>query len=131
VTFKLPKALIVLIICFTFVGQAMASTIMSYNVTNMISMRGVNEQSQSAIIMAHKGRKMVSDFSEHLEALMEDCCVKTSNDCFTGSCLSIAAFMDDTTGNDLIVDSSSKILFYPSLTPSQQPTPLYRPPILV
>ena len=124
-SFNFPKTLMVLLVCLTFVGQAMASTIMSYH---MMSMKGMSTQEQSHDMskMDHSGHHMASD-SETSE---DDCCVQTCS-CFTGGCSSFATLMKDANNsNSPIIDLSSKIPSYLSLAQSQQPTSLYRPPIL-
>lgn len=111
----------------SFVGQTMASTIMSYH---MMSMKGMNgqEQSQNMSMMDHSQHNMALETSDDSNT-SDDCCSKTCN-CFTGGCSSVAAFMKDAADNDPIVDLSSKILSSSSLALSQQSTSLYRPPIL-
>jgi len=126
------KALIVLLICVAFVGQAMASTIMSYHMMSMRIMNG-QVQSQNMSMRDHSNHHMVSETSNHAnnaEISTEDCCTKTCNSCFTGGCSNIAVFMKDAVGSEPIADLSSKILSCSSLALSQQPTSLYRPPIL-
>jgi hypothetical protein len=127
VTFNFPKTLMVLIVCLTFVGQAMASTIMSYHMMSMAGMKG-QEQSQDMPMMDHSNHKMMSKSSDGDDSASEDCCVKTCS-CFTGGCSSLATLMKSAI-NSPIRDLSSKIPSYLSLTQSQQPTSLYRPPIL-
>ncbi len=121
--FNFPKTLLVLLVCLTFVGQAMASTIMSYHMMSMKVMNG-QEQSQDMSMMDHSKHKMASD----TETSEDDCCVQTCS-CFTGSCSSLATLLKDADSNP-IIDLSSKIPSYLSLAQSQQPTSLYRPPIL-
>ncbi|TWX54631.1 hypothetical protein [Colwellia hornerae] len=118
----------VLLICVAFAGQAMASTIMSYH---MMSMKGMNgqEQSQDMSMMDHSNHNMTSDSSDDLDKSEDDCCTQTCS-CFTGSCSSIATFTKHALGNVLIIELSSKIFSSSSLVLSQQPTSLYRPPIL-
>jgi hypothetical protein len=127
VSFNFPKTLMVLLVCLTFVGQAMASTIMSYH---MMSMKGMStqEQSQDMPMMDHSNHKMANGSSSDSETSEDDCCVQTCS-CFTGGCSSIATLMKDASSNP-IIDLSSKIPSYLSLAQSQQPTSLYRPPIL-
>jgi hypothetical protein len=128
VTLNFPKTLMVLLICLTFVSQAMASTVMSYH---MMSMKGMSAQEQSHDMskMDHSGHHMTSDtVSDDAEKSSEDCCTKTCS-CFTGSCSSVAALIKDIS-TDLIGDFSSKITSSSSLAQSQQLTSLYRPPIL-
>jgi hypothetical protein len=131
VTFKLSKTLIVLLACMAFVGQAMASTIMSYH---MMNMKVMNEQSQDMSMMDHSDHNMVvaSGSFEQLEAAdksMKDCCDSTCN-CFTGGCSMIIALMRNVTDNGPNVNFSFKILSFSHLALSQQPSSLYRPPIL-
>ena len=117
-----------MLICVAFVGQAMASTVMSYH---MMSMTGMNEQVQSQDMqkLDHNSQNIISNFSDHVETSTEDCCAKTDSSCFSGGCSNIATLMEDDI-NKLIVDLSPKILSYSCLVKSQQPTSLYRPPIL-
>jgi len=118
----------VLLLCLTFVGQVMASTVMSYH---MMSMKGMTTKDQSHDMskMDHSGHSMTSDStSDTSEKSTDDCCAKTCS-CFTGGCSSLATLMKDT-GSNPIIDLSSKIPSYLSLAQSQQPTSLYRPPIL-
>ena len=124
--FNFSKTLMVLILCLTFVGQAMASTIMSYHMISMKVMNG-QEQSQNMPMMDHSKHSMMTD-SSNSEESTDDCCAKTCS-CFTGGCSSLTTLMKDS-GSNPIIDLSSKIPSYLSLAQSQQPTSLYRPPIL-
>lgn len=127
---NLSKTLMVLLVCLTFVGQAMASTVMSYHMMSMKVMNG-QEKNQSMSMMDHSDHTMMnhaSDDSDDSDESTEDCCVKTCS-CFTGGCSSIATLMKDI-NNNLFIDLSSKISSYSHLALSQQPTSLYRPPIL-
>lgn len=127
-SFNFPKTLMVLLLCLTFVGQALASTVMSYH---MMSMKGMSTQEQSHDMskMDHSGHHMTSDSTSNTsEESTDDCCVQTCS-CFTGGCSSIATLVKDSDSNP-IIDLSSKIPSYLSLAQSQQPTSLYRPPIL-
>ncbi|WP_310740489.1 CopL family metal-binding regulatory protein [Colwellia sp. BRX10-4] len=126
-TFNFPKTLLVLLVCLAFVGQAMASTLMSYH---MMSMKVMNdqEQSQDMSMMDHSMHKMANDSSRDSETSEDDCCVKACS-CFTGSYSSLATLLKYAVSNP-IIDLSSKIPSYLSLAQSQQSTSLYRPPIL-
>ncbi len=126
-SFNFPKTLMVLLVCLTFVGQAMASTIMSYHMMSMEVM-STQDKSQNMSMMDHSNHKMMSESSDGDDSSSEDCCVQTCS-CFTGGCSSLATLMKDS-GNSPIIDLSSKIPSYLSLAQSQQPTSLYRPPIL-
>jgi len=126
VTFYLSKKLMVLLVCLAFVGQAMASTVMSYH---MMSMSGMNnqEKSQDMVMMAHSTHDMASSTLENSEMSTEDCCNESCN-CFAGGCSNIATFIE-IPGNVPIISLSAKILSYSRLALSQQPASLYRPPI--
>jgi len=113
-----------------FVGQTVASTIMSYHMSSMMGMNG-QEPMQNMQMMNHSSHNMVSDSFDDLyssEEAAEDCCVKTCN-CFTGGCSSVATLMKEISNNP-IFDLSSKILSYSHPVKTQQPKSLYRPPIL-
>lgn len=127
-TFNFPKTLMVLLLCLTFVGQTLASTVMSFH---MMNMKGMSAQGQSYNMskMDHSGHHMASDSTvDESEKSSEDCCVKTCS-CFTGGCSSVAA-LDEYVSNDPIIDFSAKINSISTLIQSQQLTSLYRPPIL-
>jgi hypothetical protein len=121
------KTLMVLLVCLTFVGQAVASTVMSYH---MMSMKGNSgqEQMQNMSMMDHSDHSMMSHSSDDSDEAEDDCCVKSCS-CFTGGCSSIATLMKDT-GDSLFIDLSSKIFSYSNLAQSQSSSSLYRPPIL-
>ncbi|MFT6900492.1 MAG: hypothetical protein ACJAXS_000658 [Colwellia sp.] len=130
-TFKLSKTLIVVLACMAFVSQAMASTIMSYH---MMNMKVMNEQSQDMSMMVHSDHNMVAapdslEESETTDKSVKDCCDSTCK-CFTGGCSMIIALMRNVTDNGLIVNFSFKIFSSSHLALSQQPSSLYRPPIL-
>ena len=115
----------VLLVCLTFVGQAVASTIMSYH---MMSMKGNSGQEQNMSMMDHSDHSMMSHSSDDSDEAEDDCCVKSCS-CFTGGCSSIATLMKDT-GDSLFIDLSSKIFSYSNLAQSHSSSSLYRPPIL-
>ena len=119
------KTLMVLLVCLTFVGQAVASTIMSYH---MMSMKGNSGQEQNMSMMDHSDHSMMSHSSDDSDEAEDDCCVKSCS-CFTGGCSSIATLMKDT-GDSLFIDLSSKIFSYSNLAQSHSSSSLYRPPIL-
>ena len=118
----------VLLVCLTFVGQALASTVMSYDMMCMPGMSG-QEQLQDMPMMDHSSHNMLSETADNVETSAQDCCTKTCQ-CFTGGCSSVAVFMK-TAGNVAVAELSSKqIPWYSRLAQSPQPTSLYRPPIL-
>ena len=123
-----PKTLMVLLLCLTFVGQSLASTVMSYH---MMSMKGMSTENQSHDMskMDHSGHSMISDStSDTSDKPTEDCCVKSCS-CFTGGCSSVAVLIKSIC-NEYIIDFSPKISSVSSLAQSQLLTSLYRPPIL-
>jgi len=124
----------VLLICLSFVGQAMASTIMSYHMMGMASMSGMKSMNSQAEVvpqdmpmMDHSHHNMSGDSATSADST-EDCCNTICN-CFTGGCTSIAALIKNV-GNSPLVDNAPKILSFSRLALSQQPKSLYRPPIL-
>ena len=112
----------VLLLCLTFIGQVIASTLMPYQ---MISMNAdsTQEQPHNMAMMAHSAEKMASDVDDPTM----DCC---ANDCacFIGSCSTLAV-LSTTSQPELYLPSSSKIQSVASVTLSQHLTSLYRPPI--
>jgi len=128
VSLNFPKTLMVLLICLTFVGQAIASTVMSYHMMNMKGMGG-QEQLHDMSTMDQSAHAMMSNStSDASEKSTDDCCEKTCN-CFTGGCSSVAVLIEDI-GNHSIINFSPKIFSVSSLAQSQLLTSLYRPPIL-
>ena len=132
-TFNFPKTLMVLLLCLTFVGQAMASTVMSYHMMSMGNMNGYAKSQQTSNV-DHSGHQMMNFSSadtsdiDASENTSKDCCEKNCN-CFTGGCASIAV-LSKSIANDPVMDFSAKITSVSSLAPSQRLTSLYRPPIL-
>ena len=127
---NLSKTLMVLLLCLTFIGQTMATTVMSYHMLNMVS---IDEQSHDMSSMKHSNHQMMGssmnmDNYASSASSVEECCEKNCN-CFTGSCSSIAVLSKNFV-NDPVMDFSTKIISYSSLAQSQQLTSLYRPPIL-
>lgn len=122
----------VLLVCLTFVGQAMASTIMPYQ---MMAMAGMSEQvkvaaqSHNMPMTAHSNHNMSGDAVDNTTESTEDCCAQVCN-CYMGGCSSVAALMKGVSGNTPIADVPAKILSYSTLALSQPARSLYRPPIL-
>ena len=117
----------VLLLCLTFVGQAMASTIMSYHMMSMTGMNG-QDMSPDMAMMDHSNHNMLDTSTDNSTTSTEECCTETCN-CFTGGCSNVAAFMA-ISGNVPIISLPAKILSHSRLAQSQQPVSLYRPPIL-
>ncbi|WP_310733520.1 MULTISPECIES: CopL family metal-binding regulatory protein [unclassified Colwellia] len=124
--FLFPKTLIVLFVCLAFVGQAMASTSMAYQ---MIGMKVMNAQPQDMSMMDHSDHIMASDSTEQSENTKEDCCTSSCK-CSAGGCSMVIAFIKGIAGNGPVANFSAKIFSSSSLALSQQPASLYRPPIL-
>jgi len=114
----------ILLLCLTFIGQSMATTAMSYH---MMSMSGKGEHTQSQAMMEHCNQSMAMDSSVEAEASSENCCVKSCH-CFTGGCATVIALIKYT--GHYAFFSSPRIPSYADSITSQQPTSLYRPPIL-
>jgi len=134
-TSDFSKLSLVLLVCLVFIGQASASTLMSYQMMGMMGMSG-EESSQDMPMMDHSNHNMDSDtsvnsstnYSEKSETSNEDCCNKACN-CFMGSCSFFALFIN--ISDDLsFVDLPDKIQSFSRLAQSQQAASLYRPPIL-
>ena len=101
---------------------------MSYHMMSMEIMSN-NKMSQNIMpMMDHSNHKMMSESSDTDASCSEDCCGKSCG-CFTSGCSNLATIMKNSV-NTPPIDSSSKIPSYLSLAVSQQPTSLYRPPIL-
>lgn len=126
----------VLLLCLTFIGQTMASTVMSYH---MMAMQGMDIQKQTQkqaddmSTMNHSDHQMMSDSTpcasmEISNESAQDCC-STSCHCVTGGCSSTVVLIKDI-ANNFSSDLSLKITSITSLVQSQQLTSLYRPPIL-
>jgi hypothetical protein len=125
----------VLLVCLLFIGQATASTLMSYQMMGMMGGNG-QESSQNMPMMDHSNHNMDSDtssnssasYSENSKSSNEDCCNKTCN-CFMGSC-SFFALFTNVSADLSFVDLPAKIQSFSRLAQSQQVASLYRPPIL-
>jgi hypothetical protein len=117
----------VLLLCLAFVGQTMASTVMSYH---MISMKVMSSQKQlqNMPMMDHSNHNMMGESVDKEDSTSEDCCANSCN-CLAGGCSNFVTIMKNP-DNNLIIGLSSKIPSYTRVAQSQTPTSLYRPPIL-
>lgn len=140
------KILMVMLICSTFIGQTMASTVMSYRMVSMKMMSGsmqshkMSTMSVSGINTSHHMMKvgvmvdsdsvttLDSNIDMELKTNSDDDCCAESCHCFAGSCSSFIT-LDNHYNNHLMSDFSTKITFYTRLTQDQLLTSLYRPPI--
>lgn len=127
VNFNFSKTLLVLLVCLSFIGQAIASTMMSYHMISMSSMKG-KTQPKNMPMMDHSQHNMMISDVDSSESNTENCCDHSCT-CIVGSCSSIAVMLEKVNVIQPF-DLSSKINSIVSLAPSQQPTSLYRPPIL-
>jgi len=125
----------VLLICLTFFGQAMASTVMSYHMMSMENMKSMHQQQSddsnqkvSMPMMDHTQHVMSNDFIDESESTDDDCCDSFCN-CFTSGCSPLFSIHRNI-NNDVVVDIAAKIYALPVHIQSQLPTSLYRPPIL-
>ena len=125
--FNVPKTLLVLLLCLSFVGQTLASTIMSYHMNSMNVIKG-QIASQNMPMMDHSQHHMVSDDADKSAPNNEECCDKSCH-CMASGCSSIIAIIPTMIKHQL-VDLSLKITNIIRLIPSKKPTSLYRPPIL-
>ncbi|PKG81442.1 hypothetical protein CXF85_18415 [Colwellia sp. 75C3] len=119
---SITKALMVLLLCLTFIGQVMASTLMPYQMMSM-NAESMQEQPHDMAMMDHSAHQMASGGDNPIM----DCC---ENDCacFIGGCstLAVLSTISQTEPN---LPSSLKIQSVTSLMLSQYLTSLYRPPI--
>ncbi|NQZ82500.1 MAG: hypothetical protein HRT52_15935 [Colwellia sp.] len=106
----------------TFIGQAMASIVMPYQ---MMNMEGMNTPTHDMANM-NNSHNMTNDVAD--DESKEDCCA-TSCNCILGGCSSLTALLKDisSTAN---VELANKIVSISSLVQSRQLTSLYRPPII-
>ncbi len=129
-TFNFPKTLLLLLLCLTFIGQALSATVMSYHMISMgnsMTQSSVEPSSHSSSQTLtngdHSGHHMMNDANSN-----PDCCDK-SCDCLTSGCASVAVLIKHL-ANEPVMDFSAKISSFSSLAASQRLTSLYRPPIL-
>jgi hypothetical protein len=123
----------VLLICLTFFGQAMASTVMSYHMMSMENMKSMHQQQSSdqstnMSMMDHSQHTMGNGTSNEPESKDDDCCDSFCN-CFTSGCSPLFSIHQNI-NNDVVIDIAAKIYSIPVQIQSQLPTSLYRPPIL-
>lgn len=122
------KTLMVLLLCLTFVGQAMAATMMSYQMTNMNGM-STPAQAHDMTMMAHSAHQMSADPQlSDTDKSAQDCCAKNCH-CFIGGCSAVAT-IPKVTVLEAIVSSSPRILPLHSRVYTQCSSSLFRPPIL-
>ena len=120
------KALMVLVLCLAFVGQALASTVMAYHLS------GANAHAQVQVLdvtVMDTSHNMSMDVqTSSFDETAEECCAESCN-CFVSGCSTVAA-LPKMLSHDAIVDISIRISPLNSLAYSQYATSLFRPPIL-
>ncbi|MGB0938358.1 MAG: hypothetical protein ACPGTQ_12925 [Colwellia sp.] len=129
--FNFSKAIIVLFVCLSFVGQATASAVMSYH---MMHMSGSHAQMQPDVTSStehaiHAGHNMMMDVQEKKSSSSDNCCTKNCS-CFASGCSSALSFIVDTTAHPYF-NLSSKISSNNGLIQSQLSSSLFKPPISV
>ncbi len=129
---SLLRTLTILLLCFTFVGQVMANTVMSYHMVAMHSdSQSGNHDMTSAshkMPMSHHGNNHAMHQDKQAEASATEQCCDTSCYCLTTACSSLAAMVDGFNQNTPVVQSAS-IANRSNLAISQYSSSLYRPPI--
>ncbi len=135
VRLNLSKILLSLCVCLSFVGQAMASTVMSYH---MVSMQTNHTYSSEKVAhdVANPMAIMNSDTTsmanmtdcEESESNSEKCCPAECN-CAASGCTNFVALAQMDDGISLTA-FNGKIKSTVCNTQSQKFTYLYRPPIL-
>ncbi|OKY26199.1 hypothetical protein BI291_13610 [Thalassotalea sp. PP2-459] len=108
----------------SFLGQAMASTVMSYH---MINMKTSQSQTHNMDMMDHSHHQMATQSAEHHENMDEDCCLKICN-CLSGSCSNAVLILLSETDTHKL-DFSTKIHRLENLVQSHTAASLYKPPI--
>ena len=118
-----------------FVGQAIASTIMSYQMLGMMNMSSALDKEVSTELnsdsspqnmmsmMDHSMHNMSGTSSDSDESSNQDCCNKNCQ-CYTGGCSNVASIINSLAPN-LFILNPEKILNTSSVALSQQSTSLY------
>jgi hypothetical protein len=134
------KTMLVFLLCLIFIGQSMASMTMFYSMTSMQSMTEMTSMHNSNYPSAKINNtthdmSAMSDCDEEMmtkktcSSMSSESCCEQECDCLTGGCTTVSAF-------SVIIDytpvfaTSNKIKSLNTITTSQTPTSLYRPPIL-
>lgn len=120
------KALLVLLMCVAFLGQAMSATVMPYHMMSM----DMNVKAQEMSMMDHSSHHMnmnTADANTTEKSEKDDCC-PSSCKCFAAGCANFIAIIKNTL-NAPALSFSAKIHSNAHLVKSQQPTSLFRPPI--
>ncbi|MDO6489194.1 hypothetical protein Q4506_15175 [Colwellia sp. 4_MG-2023] len=113
---------IVMLMLVAFIGQAMASTAMSYSGASCVD----GDMANTMPMMSHD--HMLLDDSDKKTAMMAsmDCCQDDCK-CPSNGCLSLSFLLNTSLNSQVFSDK--KITQFPSLNKSQASSSLYRPPI--
>jgi len=113
---------IVILMLVAFIGQAMASTAMSYSGASCVD----GDMANTMPMMSHD--HMLLDDSDKKTAMMAsmDCCQDDCK-CPSNGCLSLSFLLNTSLNSQVFSDK--KITQFPSLNKSQASSSLYRPPI--
>lgn len=144
---NLSKTLMVLLMCLTFLGQTMASTIVYYNMTGMKNVKSQERVSAvSSKSMVDEPQLTMADNSlpdssvekdNCCDSECADCCDISKDKCCDGFChcfssgyLSLFS-LHKIANNLFFINLPSKIHFFSNHVESETLTSLYRPPILL
>lgn len=128
--------IMVILLCLTFVGQTLATTVMPYNMVNMKSM-AEHQQPKTLQVMKSIGtnchemsddRVMTPEDISPSQQENSSCCAQSCH-CLSGSCTNFLVLIKNSI-NRLTVDYSSKITSIYGLKKSQVLTSLFKPPII-
>ena len=140
------KTLMALLLCLSFVGQTMASSVMSYKMLSMNIMMQMDNESTSTVkptsnIMKNMGSHCAymmanstandtepSTISSTMLDKTKNCCNDNCK-CFSGMCVSAFSFNQNLI-NDIIFNDHTKFISVNDLFKSQRLTSLYKPPII-
>lgn len=115
------KTLLIMLFLLTFVGQSMASSIMSYEMTAMKL-----ENAQIMAMMSHDMHEM-DNGSDVSYSSSDDCCSQ-SCDCFVSGCATVA-LVSDLLDSQAAIDTTTQFYLSSTFILNQFPKSLYRPPI--
>ncbi len=106
----------------TFVGQSMASSVMSYEMTAMKL-----ENTQLLSMMSHSMHDMGEISDLDYSSTGDDCCSQ-SCDCFVSGCATVA-LVSDILGQQAAINAATQFYLPSVFIYNQFPKSLYRPPI--
>lgn len=122
---QFSKVLMILLVCLTFLGQAMASTVMTYN---MISMKatGMQAQVENMTTMPHcNNMKRGSNSTQSIK----DCCSYGCN-CLTVGTASFLLPVNPSFNSIITIYLPLKITSTDQVLPTLIHTSPYKPPII-